>query len=154
MTHAHTIGGPLVAAFLATISTCTTTSPSEPEHSSEPILDKPEAKPEAKPEQPDRDDKPGSMELRASTAPRSRSYFDRWPERRVGGTCAAPTTDPATGATIGGCFPVIWVCCGAGGCVAMDLASDCEADLYWADCEAGESAIDPDTGLAIVICHD
>ena len=87
---------------------------------------------------------------------RGRTYCERFPDRCDHETCSPVEIDPSTGATIGGCSPISWVCCGPGGCVAVGLASDCVggSDLYWSDCEAGESAVDPDTGLAIVICHD
>lgn len=70
--------------------------------------------------------------------------------------CPVPFTNEQ-GEVKGGCTPIDWVCCGPsmGGCVAVLLAGDCPGgtDLYWIDCEAGESAIDSE-GNAIVLCHD
>jgi hypothetical protein len=84
-------------------------------------------------------------------------YCARFPRRcGIAAPCPPITTDPATGKISGGCWPAEWVCCGSGGCVAIMLAGDCPggSDLYWLDCEAGESAIDPATGEAVVLCHD
>lgn len=73
------------------------------------------------------------------------SYCRRWPDRCSLGVGCSPE----------GCEPISWVCCSeSGGCVAVHESSDCDADLYWLDCEAGESTIDPASGLPTVLCHD
>lgn len=86
------------------------------------------------------------------------SYCETFPDRCLPGTrasCPPTETDPETGAVLVGCTPVAYVCCAPGqGCWAVHSASACEHWLYWSDCEAGESAIDPDSGEAIIICHD
>lgn len=83
------------------------------------------------------------------TRPASRvHYCERWPSRcNVTGSCLVS----------GGCQPMIWACCSPGlGCWAVGVADACPdtADLYPFDCIAGESAVDPATGEAIIVCHD
>jgi hypothetical protein len=85
-----------------------------------------------------------------------REYCESFPSRCDRPEPCPPIVIDETGATTGGCYPAEYVCCGPLGCVAVLLAGDClgGSDLYWSDCEAGESAIDPVTDLAVVICHD
>jgi hypothetical protein len=84
------------------------------------------------------------------------SYCATFPERCNNPEPCPPVVVDETGQQTGGCTPVEWVCCSPGlGCWAVYSATDCgDASLYWSDCEAGESAIDPDTGESIIICHD
>lgn len=86
---------------------------------------------------------------------RAPSYCDAFPERcNIDAPCSQPKTLP-DGSVTGGCFAAEYVCCDPDtGCWAVHWASDCKHYLYWTDCEAGESAIDPDSGQAIIICHD
>lgn len=85
------------------------------------------------------------------------NYCDAFPDRC---NITAPCPERkvlADGSVIGGCFPVdTYVCCNSTvGCWAVHWAADCvDGGLYWSDCDAGESAIDPDSGKAIILCHD
>lgn len=85
------------------------------------------------------------------------NYCDAFPQRC---NITAPCPDRKVlddGSVVGGCFPVdTYVCCNSEvGCWAVHWAADCvDGGLYWSDCDAGESAIDPETGKAIILCHD
>ena len=85
------------------------------------------------------------------------NYCDAFPDRC---NITAPCPERKVlddGSVVVGCFPVdTYVCCNSEvGCWAVHWAADCvDGGLYWSDCDAGESAIDPDTGKAIILCHD
>ncbi len=85
------------------------------------------------------------------------NYCDAFPDRC---NITAPCPERKVlddGSVIGGCFPVdTYVCCNSTvGCWAVHWAADCvDGGLYWSSCDAGESAIDPETGKAIILCHD
>jgi hypothetical protein len=83
------------------------------------------------------------------------NYCESFPERcNVPEPCPTKTLDD--GSIVSSCVPVdSYVCCEPGvGCYAVPWASSCLHFLYWSECDAGESAIDPVSGEAIIICHD
>jgi len=66
--------------------------------------------------------------------------------------CAPPCQNQLIIETPAGAPQPLYVCCGPGGCVAVDNAADCAAGSYLYNCEAGESTtID---GKPAVVCHD
>ena len=83
------------------------------------------------------------------------SYCETFPDRcNIQAPCPVGTYS-LDGQQIGGCMQAEYVCCSTDeGCWAIHWPTQCKHNLYWSDCSAGQSVVDPVTGQAYIVCHD